>query len=168
MSKMSQKDKKAAFLEVFLSSDLTVNGIFEKTDFKLFNKTMHYRYMKSDPDYAAAIAMGKDKNAMYLEAAEDALMRNVRKDNQKAIEFVLKHRGGDKWNRDAKKVVEHIHKPVAQIERKMDTTTFDMLADQALKKGIASNQGQLDALIADRLGTDFKATMEDEHYEFDD
>ena len=59
-SKMSMADKKAAFLEFFLSSDLTVNGAFN--EFDLYNRTTHYKYMKKDPEYAAAVEMCKDKN----------------------------------------------------------------------------------------------------------
>jgi hypothetical protein len=148
---MTQQEKKDGFIEFFYQSELKMTPAVK--EYGEFNLTTHYKYMNTDADYKAQVTMGNNKVEMWLDRAEAALMVNVGKNNQKAIEYLLNNMGkGRGYGKSTEKTVEHTVRHIAEI------TVSDMNEDkfiemsEATKSNRPRNQDQVDLIEESYFG----------------
>lgn len=145
--KLSTAAKKQAVLDYLAGHDCTILEALKQTG--VCGANNFYKWKKRDAEFAAKVDAIKDRDVFWVDMAEDGLYRLLKKDNWKAIQYVLDTKGrGHDWDNTSKQVIEVEHRAIAQIEMSIPE---DKLAQITAGSGqmIATNEADVLRLTQD-------------------
>ena len=150
----STEEKKASLLEYFNKSGDSMSKCIR--DSKIISRSGYNKWMKNDPEFKAKVDAGKERDGFFLDMAEDKLLENLRKGNQRAIEYVLDRKGKIRgWNKEDEKNINITHRAIAAVE--VPGITEDIFAQigKNAQSSLPKDEADLRRLAVDRFGSEF-------------
>jgi len=162
MTKQERVEAKDTLIDYFYTQGCSIHKAIEETN--VISKTGYYKWLKSDEEFAARVARGKDRDEMMLDLAEDLFIETMKKGGAqgiKAATYVLECKGKPRgWGKTTEIKVEKTERAIAEIVL-ADTSpeAIKALVENAKKK-IPKSEEEVTALFDARLSSAEEVTID--------